>query len=591
FILALAGLFVFVLPREADAPGAGSWNPLAADWLSPGPIARSAAAIAALAMFMLVRIDGYGATSLGTLAVLAVAYPVIARRHAAFETLAVIAALTVLAAVTAWYLPHRVSLPEPAYTIEGQDYGTLPGPIIPPELVGFLAAASAFAAWFGVGGFVALWGAARPWFWAGLSTTTPLLLLAAAYWRIEGFEVNLTWAIAAFALAALGVAAAERVGRYREAPGLNLALGVYASGVVAALSLAAAMALEQAWLTVGLALELPALAWIAQRLELPALRKVALALAATVLVRLVLNPEILDYPLGARPGLNWLVYGYGVPAVAFFVAARWFRRTADDLLVMVLEAGALAFAVLLVTMEIRSLIAGSLDSRHYGFLEQTLQSIAWLAVAYGLLLAARRHGRPVLRWGWRLLAALATLQIVLLQLLVNNPLWSRIEIGTTPLFDLLLLAYLVPAAFAFLFARRLRDMAPRLLAPAAAVLGLVLVFTYLTLEVRHAFHGMLLVGGGISDAEWYSYSVVWLLYAGALLALGLYRRDARLRHAALAMVSITVVKVFVWDMAELTGLYRAASFLGLGLCLIGIGYLYQRFVLPAPAPGETGRTD
>src|SRR5690606_15032797 len=127
--------------------------------------------------------------------------------------------------------------------------------------------------------------------------------------------------------------------------------------------------------------------------------------------------------------------------------------------------------------------------------EQTLQSIAWLAVAYGLLLADRRHGRPVLRWGWRLLAALATLQIVLLQLLVNNPLWSRIEIGTTPLFDLLLLAYLVPAAFAFLFARRLRDMAPRLLAPAAAVLGLVLVFTYLTLEVRHAFHGMLLMGG------------------------------------------------------------------------------------------------
>src|SRR5690606_35894532 len=111
-------------------------------------------------------------------------------------------------------------------------------------------------------------------------------------------------------------------------------------------------------------------------------------------------------------------------------------------------------------------------------------------------------------------------QIVLLQLLVNNPLWSRIEIGTTPLFDLLLLAYLVPAAFAFLFARRLRDMAPRLLAPAAAVLGLVLVFTYLTLEVRHAFHGTLLVGGGTSDAEWYSYSVVWLLYAGALLALG-----------------------------------------------------------------------
>jgi uncharacterized membrane protein len=42
-------------------------------------------------------------------------------------------------------------------------------------------------------------------------------------------------------------------------------------------------------------------------------------------------------------------------------------------------------------------------------------------------------------------------------------------------------------------------------------------------------------------------------------------------------------------LAELTGLYRAASFLGLGLCLVGIGYLYQRLVLPAPGPGEAGQ--
>ena len=202
------------------------------------------------------------------------------------------------------------------------------------------------------------------------------------------------------------------------------------------------------------------------------------------------------------------------------------------------------------------------------------------------MLANRRHDRPVLRWGWQILATLATLQVVLLQLIVRNPLWSRTEIGEMLLLDLLLLAYVVPAVFAFLFARRLPEVAHRGLAMAAAVLGLVLVFAYLTLEVRHAFHGAILRGGPTTDAEWYSYSVVWLVYAGSLLALGFLRRDARLRHAALAIVALTVVKVFVWDMAELTGLYRAASFLGLGLSLVGIGYLYQRFVLPPPGPGE-----
>ena len=38
------------------------------------------------------------------------------------------------------------------------------------------------------------------------------------------------------------------------------------------------------------------------------------------------------------------------------------------------------------------------------------------------------------------------------------------------------------------------------------------------------------------------------------------------------------MKAFLWDMASLSDLWRVASFLGLGLALIGIGYLYRRFV-------------
>ena len=55
----------------------------------------------------------------------------------------------------------------------------------------------------------------------------------------------------------------------------------------------------------------------------------------------------------------------------------------------------------------------------------------------------------------------------------------------------------------------------------------------------------------------------------------------RLRHAALAVLLIAVLKVFISDMAGLEGLYRVASFLGLGLSLVAIGWIYQRFVYPA----------
>ena len=58
-----------------------------------------------------------------------------------------------------------------------------------------------------------------------------------------------------------------------------------------------------------------------------------------------------------------------------------------------------------------------------------------------------------------------------------------------------------------------------------------------------------------------------------------------LRHASLVVLIVAVVKVFLYDASDLTGLYRVASFLGLGLTLIGIGYIYRRFV-SEPSPQE-----
>ena len=82
----------------------------------------------------------------------------------------------------------------------------------------------------------------------------------------------------------------------------------------------------------------------------------------------------------------------------------------------------------------------------------------------------------------------------------------------------------------------------------------------------------------MSDAELYGYSVAWLIYGGLILALAIWRRLQALRHAAAGIVLLVVLKVFLVDASGLTGLYRFASFLGLGLTLIALGYLYQRML-------------
>ena len=230
-------------------------------------------------------------------------------------------------------------------------------------------------------------------------------------------------------------------------------LGAYGVATVAALSLAVTMSLGQAWLTVALAVQLPAIAWIEGQLRLPALRGVIVVLALAVLVRLVLNHNVLDYPMGRYPGVNWLLYGYGIPAIAFFIAARWLRRSKVDWIVSLLEAGALVFLVLLVSLEIRHLMAdGPLDARRYGLAEQSLQSISWAAIALVLYVREGADGRVVLKWGWRILGGLAAAQVLLWQVLVSNPLFTGETIGSVPVFNILLLAYGAPAVFAALFA-------------------------------------------------------------------------------------------------------------------------------------------
>ncbi len=55
-------------------------------------------------------------------------------------------------------------------------------------------------------------------------------------------------------------------------------------------------------------------------------------------------------------------------------------------------------------------------------------------------------------------------------------------------------------------------------------------------------------------------------------------RARRCASSSLGFLMLTVGKVFVYDLGQLTGLYRILSFLALGVSLILVSLLYQRFV-------------
>jgi uncharacterized membrane protein len=79
-------------------------------------------------------------------------------------------------------------------------------------------------------------------------------------------------------------------------------------------------------------------------------------------------------------------------------------------------------------------------------------------------------------------------------------------------------------------------------------------------------------------------SGLWALVGvGALLA-GLTQDRRALRIGALSLLGITIVKVFLFDLASLTSIYRVMSFVALGVLLLAAAFAWQRIRPRAPTP-------
>jgi uncharacterized membrane protein len=77
----------------------------------------------------------------------------------------------------------------------------------------------------------------------------------------------------------------------------------------------------------------------------------------------------------------------------------------------------------------------------------------------------------------------------------------------------------------------------------------------------------------------FTYSAFFMLFGAVLLTVGFWRRSALLRWQALLLLAITIGKVFLFDMSQLSQGYRIVSFLGLGALLLGVSFVYQRDLL------------
>jgi uncharacterized membrane protein len=402
--------------------------------------------------------------------------------------------------------------------------------------------------------------------WISLALLAPLAWLALAYLLVNGLSQSPPWSIATLFAGAVYAALAAGMLQRQNSQGIALWLTL---GAHIAYSLAVTMYFREAGLSLALAAQLLSLSWLMKRHQLPWLGYLIKLVLAVVVIRLTFNPWLLSYPVD----VHWSLWTCG--GATLFSALASLQCRSSPLLQRWLEAATLHLLVLTLGAEVRYwLYDGNIFVHRYGLTEAAINTSLWaaLALVYYRRSKVSEHLQALYRLASRILLAMA-LGSYAIAAVLHNPWWSHEPIGATPVFNLLLLAYGLPVIMALLVARYHE---PRLRRPALGLAGAgTLLFA--ALEIRHLWQGgRLNLQYPTGDGELYTYSVVGLLMAIATILAGTHWRTPDLYKSGLTLLGFVIAKIFLVDMSGLDGMWRVASFMGLGLSLLGLAWLHRR---------------
>jgi uncharacterized membrane protein len=406
----------------------------------------------------------------------------------------------------------------------------------------------------------------QPGWWMAVLTLAPLLWLSVDWLLTPATQHNMQWPLLALLIgSAYGALATRRLARQQREIVTVWLLAALHLGY----SLAVAIQLEQASLTLALAVQLISLAWLVQQFAVPQLGWLLKIVAAVVAIRLSLNPWLFSYPTG----VHWSLWTYGGATLCCVLAARLLQR--DDDLRRWTQGAAVHLFALFCWAELRYwLYDGNVYAREYSYLEASLTQS--LAAALALIYYWRSQlssyiGKLYRAYSWLLLGlACANYLLVALSTLFKSS-WAMQALGTPPPWNVLLLSLGLPVLWAVLCSQQYAPLVRK----GALVAAAVMAFLFISVEIHHLWQYRFCVSCGFTDGELYTYSIVWLLLAALTVGAAVWRYGRQVYRAGMLLLLLVIAKLFLWDMADLSGLWRVASFMGMGLMLLLLGYLHK----------------
>ena len=435
----------------------------------------------------------------------------------------------------------------------------------------------------------------EPALWAGVLAFVALYLFAMALFKVTSWpsalEQKHAWALGALALAAAFVALL-RYFAARLAPEL-VRSSVYAAwgGTVTTLvSLALALEIDPLYFPASSAIAVLGLAGVHWRVPVRGLRILAAVYTVLYLMLIAGGVSLLAAVFGP---LTYLlvpdIAGHALillvlPGLALLIAATLFHAAARE--------PSANLVALLDIVGVASLAWGLqqlLVPNEFSWpASMTLTVAAKLATPELLLAAAaiylgRRTGRPM---AYAMGLGLTGLVGLLLLAFLIAPLlrfWPDFAVPGPAIVNIAALAYGLPALVLFWIGWYLRQEEPKRptlpTGPIISVFAVAMVYALLLVDIRQAYHlGAPSLSGDTSQSEFYAYSIGTLVFGLTLLVVGVVFRHRGARALSFIFVLAATIKVFLFDAAALSGLWRVLSFLLMGLSFLGISWAYARFV-------------
>jgi uncharacterized membrane protein len=390
----------------------------------------------------------------------------------------------------------------------------------------------------------------------------------------------------------------------------SVSTGLYGVGILAAILILSA----ETWLwldgdglthsaraAVAFVWALGALAYLGAALRLASggavaggMRKAAfVALGVSAVVALVSYGY--RYPATSSILVNWRFASALATAAAAFAVSLVFRRRAnpkdasESSAPLAVHGAAILFLTVVTSLEVR-LLLGHGSTLH---LARCLVPAVWVAGAAAFLASGARLASARLRAAGVMALGLG---FIFAAWNYGEPIEAGYMMYANGRFAAMLAVIVMGLVHGHVLRRKLGPTPPSDIEIAKPLYGLATVSLLIFLSVESYVYFPATMIGDVARAKTVanaSLTVVWALSAMTLLGVGFWKRARAIRLGALALFAVTAMKLLAFDMKKVTGGWRIASVLLVGLLIIGASYLYHRIErwVDSGVPGTDGDED